>query len=282
MKTSRNNNKKIRKKRIRRLGLILATVFLMIFFIGKLTSYPEERVAEESIHQVAIRVAEQSNIQDTKQSEKQKRPDGKPMGKVVYLTFDDGPSTLTNQFLDVLKEHDVKATFFMQGSNLLKTNLQEKVKRATKEGHYVGAHSMTHIFEKLYDKGQFVPEMNETLSLIQEITGTNPKLVRPPYGSAPGLESEQIRNEIVEAGIKIWDWTIDSNDWGLQDNPSQIIENVKEGTKRDVEVVLMHEKSQTLQVLPEIISFYREKGYAFGVYNDADHFNLNFYQDKNL
>lgn len=261
---------------------MLATVFLMIFFIGKLISDPEESVAEESIHPVAAKVAEQSIIQDTVQPEKQNRPDGKPMGKVVYLTFDDGPSTLTNQFLDVLREQDVKATFFMQGSNLLKTNLQENVKRATKEGHYVGAHSMTHIYEKLYDNEQFVPEMNETLSLIQEITGTNPKLVRPPYGSAPGLESEQIRNEIVEAGIKIWDWTIDSNDWGLQDNPSQIVENIIKGTKNDVEVVLMHEKSQTLQVLPEIISFYREKGYVFGVYNDADHFNLNFYQDKYL
>ncbi|WP_026263935.1 polysaccharide deacetylase family protein [Paenibacillus terrigena] len=281
MKTSRHN-KTIRKKRARRIGLMLATVSLMIFFIGKLTSDPDERVAEESIHPVVAKVAEQSIIHDTVQPEKQKRPDGKPMGKVVYLTFDDGPSILTNQFLDVLKEQDIKATFFMQGSNLLKTNLQERVKRATKEGHYVGAHSMTHIFEKLYDQGQFVPEMNETLALIQEITGTSPKLVRPPYGSAPGLESEQIRHQIVEAGIKIWDWTIDSNDWGLQDNPSQIVENVKKGTKHDVEVVLMHEKSQTLKVLPEIISFYREKGYAFGVYNDADHFNLNFYQDKHL
>jgi len=282
MKTSRNHNKTIRKKRARRVGLMLATVFLMIYFVGKLFSDPEERVAEESIHPVAAKVAEQSIIQDTVQPEKQKRPDGKPVGRVVYLTFDDGPSALTNQFLDVLKEQDVKATFFMQGSNLLKTNLQEKVKRATKEGHYVGAHSMTHNYKKLYDNEQFVPEMNETLSLIHDITGTNPKLVRPPYGSAPGLESEQIRKQIVEAGIKIWDWTIDSKDWGLKDNPNQIVENVIQGTKHDVEVVLMHEKPQTLQVLPEIISFYKEKGYTFGVYSDADHFNLNFYQDKFL
>jgi len=261
---------------------MLASVFLMIYFIGKLFSDPEERVAEESIHPVAAKVAEQSIKQDTIQPEKQKRPDGKPEGRVVYLTFDDGPSTLTNQFLDVLKEQDVKATFFMQGSNLLKTNLQEKVKRATKEGHYVGAHSMTHNYKKLYDNEQFVPEMNETLSLIQDITGTNPKLVRPPYGSAPGLESEKIRKQIVEAGIKIWDWTIDSKDWRLKDNPNQIVENVIQGTKHDVEVVLLHEKPQTLQVLPEIISFYKEKGYTFGVYSDAEHFNLNFYQDKYL
>ncbi|MDR4369453.1 polysaccharide deacetylase, partial [Bacillus cereus] len=89
-------------------------------------------------------------------------------------------------------------------------------------------------------------------------------------------------NQIVEAGIKVWDWTIDSNDWKLKGNPQQIIENVKRTTTEDVEVVLMHEKPQTLQALPEIIKFYKEKGYEFGVYNEADHFQLNFQKDQRL
>ncbi|MCZ2969472.1 polysaccharide deacetylase family protein, partial [Acinetobacter baumannii] len=145
-----------------------------------------------------------------------------------------------------------------------------------------GAHSMTHNSDKLYKKGQFVTEMKETLALIHNITGTTPKLVRPPYGSAPGLKGQDIRNKIVEAGIKVWDWTIDSNDWKLKGNPQQIIENVKRTTTEDVEVVLMHEKLQTLQALPEIIKFYKEKGYEFGVYNEADHFQLNFQKDQRL
>ena len=82
--------------------------------------------------------------------------------------------------------------------------------------------------------------------------------------------------------MKIWDWTIDSNDWVLKDNPNQIVETIKKGTKNDIEVVLMHEKIQTLQALPEIIAFYREQGYKFGVYNDADHFELNFQNDIRL
>ncbi|MEC2626578.1 polysaccharide deacetylase, partial [Bacillus cereus] len=117
---------------------------------------------------------------------------------------------------------------------------------------------------------------------IHNITGTTPKLVRPPYGSAPGLKGEEIRNQIVEAAIKVWDWTIDSNDWKLKDNPTQIIDNVKKQTTEEVEVVLMHEKAQTLQALPEIIKFYKEKGYEFGVYNDEDHFRLNFQKDQRL
>ena len=280
MKESQNKKKtNVGTKAILSLGVVLATTFFTFFLIGKWNSIPAKGVANESSNQVNTQ--QQEKKKETPPA-KQKRPDGKPVGKVVYLTFDDGPSELTGKFLDVLKEQHVASTFFMQGSNLQNTAFQENVKRAVKEGHYIGAHSMTHNSDKLYKKGQFVPEMKETLALIHNITGTTPKLVRPPYGSAPGLKGEEIRNKIVEAGIKVWDWTIDSNDWKLKGNPQQIIENVKRTTTEDVEVVLMHEKPQTLQALPEIIKFYKEKGYEFGVYNEADHFQLNFQKDQRL
>ncbi|WP_283749240.1 polysaccharide deacetylase family protein [Bacillus cereus] len=280
MKESQNKKKtNVGTKAILSLGVVLAMTFFTFFLIGKWNSIPAKGVANESSNQVNTQ--QQEKKKETPPA-KQKRPDGKPVGKVVYLTFDDGPSELTGKFLDVLKEQHVASTFFMQGSNLQNTAFQENVKRAVKEGHYIGAHSMTHNSDKLYKKGQFVPEMKETLALIHNITGTTPKLVRPPYGSAPGLKGEEIRNQIVEAGIKVWDWTIDSNDWKLKGNPQQIIENVKRTTTEDVEVVLMHEKPQTLQALPEIIKFYKEKGYEFGVYNEAYHFQLNFQKDQRL
>ncbi|HDR4370991.1 polysaccharide deacetylase [Bacillus cereus] len=280
MKESQNKKKiSVVTKAILSLVVVLATTFFTFFLIGKWNSIPAKGVANESIR---LANTQQQEKKEDISLEKQKRPDGKPVGKVVYLTFDDGPSELTGKFLDVLKEQHVASTFFMQGSNLQNTAFQENVKRAVKEGHYIGAHSMTHNSDKLYKKGQFVTEMKETLALIHNITGTTPKLVRPPYGSAPGLKGQDIRNKIVEAGIKVWDWTIDSNDWKLKGNPQQIIENVKRTTTEDVEVVLMHEKLQTLQALPEIIKFYKEKGYEFGVYNEADHFQLNFQKDQRL
>ncbi|MGF1435707.1 polysaccharide deacetylase family protein [Bacillus thuringiensis] len=280
MKESQNKKKtSVVTKAILYLGVVLATTFFTFFLIGKWNSIPAKGVANENIR--LANTQQQGKKEDTSLA-KQKRADGKPVGKVVYLTFDDGPSELTGKFLDVLKEQHVASTFFMQGSNLQNTGFQENVKRAVKEGHYIGAHSMTHNSDKLYKKGQFVTEMKETLALIHNITGTTPKLVRPPYGSAPGLKGQDIRNKIVEAGIKVWDWTIDSNDWKLKGNPQQIIENVKRTTTEDVEVVLMHEKPQTLQALPEIIKFYKEKGYEFGVYNEADHFQLNFQKDQRL
>ncbi|MDA2275231.1 peptidoglycan-N-acetylglucosamine deacetylase [Bacillus thuringiensis] len=280
MKESQNKKKtSVVTKAILSLGVVLATTLFTFFLIGKWNAIPAKGVANESSN--PVNTQQQEKKKETPPA-KQKKPDGKPVGKVVYLTFDDGPSELTGKFLDVLKEQHVSSTFFMQGSNLQNTGFQENVKRAVKEGHYIGAHSMTHNSDKLYKKGQFVTEMKETLALIHNITGTTPKLVRPPYGSAPGLKGQDIRNKIVEAGIKVWDWTIDSNDWKLKGNPQQIIENVKRTTTEDVEVVLMHEKLQTLQALPEIIKFYKEKGYEFGVYNEADHFQLNFQKDQRL
>lgn len=202
--------------------------------------------------------------------------------KVVYLTFDDGPSPLTNDFLDVLRNHDVPATFFMQGVNLKNEAWQQSVVRATEEGHYVGAHSMTHNYKQLYHQGQFVNEMKETIDLIQAITGRSPTLVRAPYGSAPGLNSQLIRDHLVDENIKLWDWTVDSKDWALTHAPAQILENIKNGTIRNREVVLFHEKPQTLAVLPEIIQFYKEKGYVFLVYDEKQHFPMNFQHDDRL
>ncbi|WP_411828859.1 polysaccharide deacetylase family protein [Paenibacillus larvae] len=276
MKISRNN-----KRRILSLGVTLAIAIILLFVIQKFTFIIANGAVEENTRQGVTQ--QQNQVKDSQTTPaKPEKKDGKPAGKVVYLTFDDGPSKLTGQFLDVLKEHGIKATFFMIGNNLKNTSLQKNVQRAVKEGHYVGGHSMTHDSKKLYDGGQFVPEMKETLSLIHDITGTSPKLVRPPYGSAPGLKIEQIRNQIAKAGIKVWDWTIDSKDWSLKDNPKQIVENIKKATTEDLEVVLMHEKPETLQVLPEIIAFYKQKGYQFAVYNDADHFHLNFLKDNRL
>lgn len=268
------NERRVRKKKRRRLIVLLAAVILLVVSLVKFAAAPETEIAQRH----ATQPADPSTISEGKPWGE----DARPQGKIVYLTFDDGPSQWTGKFLDVLQEQGVKATFFMQGNNLKRTSLQSDVKRAVREGHYVGGHSMTHQYKKLYEQGEFVSEMQETLSLIHELTGENPHLVRPPYGSAPGLNDEQIRDQIADAGIKIWDWTIDSNDWNLKDHPEQIVENVKQATKVDLEVVLMHEKPQTLQVLPDIIAFYRAAGYEFGVYDDAEHFHLNFQKDHRL
>ncbi|WP_442961172.1 polysaccharide deacetylase family protein [Pseudogracilibacillus sp. SO30301A] len=231
----------------------------------------EEKVKEEADKQT------EEEIERGKEKSKDKKNE-----KMVYLTFDDGPSEWTGDFLDVLKEHGIHATFFMQGTHLKQPSFQSDVKRSIEEGHYVGAHSMTHDSDELYKNKQFVPEMQETLALIYEITGKNPHLVRPPYGSIPGLQDELIHDQVIEAGLKVWDWTIDSQDWKYPNDPKKIMENIKSTTTEDVEVVLMHEKEQTLKLLPQIIAFFKEQGYEFEVYSDQHHFPNNFLSDSRL
>lgn len=269
--------RKHRAKRRRRQAIFLAAVGLLCFCLMRLIPLDKAAIAdqhgEQSVYQHSTRNVSEANAEGE---------DARPKGKIVYLTFDDGPSDLTGKFLDVLRQHGVKATFFMQGRQLQRKSLQSDVKRAVREGHYVGGHSMTHQYKKLYEEGEFVSEMKENLALIHDITGENPHLVRPPYGSVPGLNEKKIRDQIAKEGMKIWDWTIESNDWNLKDHPEQIVENIKKATKVDLEVVLMHEKPQTLQVLPEIIAFYEKEGYRFGVYSDIEHFHLNFQKDHRL
>lgn len=286
-----NQQETRKRKRLKKryFVILLLVLFGTGFFVGKSYSARElpSTPDKPSSTQESVDKSEESSpkpVESTKEEQAKEEPvlEEKMPEKVVYLTFDDGPSKLTEQFLDILQEHGVKATFFMQGSNLKKEHLQESVRRAVQEGHYIGAHSMTHNYKTLYTNQQFVPEMVETLDLIHEITGTNPHLVRPPYGSAPGLKNEQVRKQLADSHIKVWDWTIDSKDWELAGNPSQILRNIKQSAASDREIVLMHEKPQTLEALPGIIKFFKEQGYAFAVYDEAHHFVLNFQNDLEL
>lgn len=205
--------------------------------------------------------------------------------KVAYLTFDDGPGKYTAQLLDILKQNDAKATFFLIGSNV--KEYPNLVKRELAEGHYVGMHSMSHDFAKLYKQGGYVNEMKEDQKLIANIIGRDPKLTRPPYGSMPGL-NEALRNQVAENGLRVWDWTIDSLDWKYNKMPvdaasTKIVENVIAGAKTNKEVILLHDiHPQSVSAVSAIIKGLKEKGYEFESYNENEHFELNFWHDKRI
>lgn len=205
--------------------------------------------------------------------------------KIAYLTFDDGPGKPTAQLLDMLKEYDAKATFFVIGSRVQQH--PDLIKRQLEEGHYTGMHSMTHEYGKLYKQGLFVEEMKENQQLITDVIQTEPKLVRPPYGSQPGL-TEALRNEVVENGFKVWDWTIDSLDWKYNKAPvdvgaAKIAENVVANATKPVEVILLHDiHEQSVAAVPAIIEGLQAKGYEFESYNENDHFPVNFWKDDRM
>lgn len=199
--------------------------------------------------------------------------------KVVYLTIDDGPSLYTNDLIAVLDKYDVPATHFLIGNNIKR--YPEMVKQYINRGDYIGMHSMSHNYNKLYKKGTVVKEMLETQALIKEQVGIQPNLFRCPYGSTPGL-NKKLRDQVAETGLKTWDWTIDSKDWKLQNSPSKITKGILAQLNGPEEIILIHEKKGTVKELPRIIEGIKEAGYEFEKYDESKHFTLNFHKDKRL
>lgn len=202
--------------------------------------------------------------------------------KVVYLTFDDGPNQYTDQILNILSKNDIHATFFMIGSQL--QDEKTSVERLIHEGHYPGLHSMSHSYNKLYKSGgsgHFIQEFKQEQALLYKLTGVKSSLIRAPYGSAPQI-GYNFRTDIYGAGFKMWDWTVDSKDWSYEGKPEKVIQQVKRQVHRKQEVILMHEKKQTVQALPQIIAYLQHQGYSFAVYKPDHHVVVNFGKDSRL
>ena len=108
--------------------------------------------------------------------------------KIAYLTFDDGPNKYTTQILNILKEKNGKATFFVIGGKV--PHYKKTMQRLIKDGHYIGLHSMSHDVKRLYtgDPSALITEMEQTQSIVQQVTKLNSHLVRVPYGSMPYLK----------------------------------------------------------------------------------------------
>lgn len=199
--------------------------------------------------------------------------------KVAYLTFEDGPTALTPDILKSLKEQNVKATFFLIGSNIAEQ--PDVVRSMAKDGHYIGPHSETHDYDTLYKKKQYVPEMLRVQKQIKQLTNRAPLLTRPPYGSTPGI-SKSIAKEMEQAKLRMWDWSIDSMDWYYKDSAKEVAKTVINRAEDPVEIILLHEQPQTLRALPAIVAGLKKKGYQFSVYDEDFHIPYNFAKFSNL
>ncbi|MGV3464473.1 MAG: polysaccharide deacetylase family protein [Heyndrickxia sp.] len=181
--------------------------------------------------------------------------------KVVYLTFDDGPSTSSAKTLQLLKKYHAKATFFMLEPNIKK--YQSIVKQMVKDGNSVGSHGVTHDIHKIYrSPNSFVKEMNQTSQTLKNITGVNSQLIRVPYGSVPYMKPA-FRKASGAEGFIMWDWDIDSDDW--QTTHGEFVQKIKNQVEncsgtRPV-VVLMHEKTTTVKYLEQVLQYFQQKGY---------------------
>ncbi len=188
--------------------------------------------------------------------------------KLVALTFDDGPDNkYTTQILDLLKEYDVKATFFMVGLQVEK--YPDTAKRIAEEGHSIGNHSWSHAdLSKLSSKARD-EELDRAQQAIIEATGMTPHLMRAPYGAI----SDSVLQSIHDENMKHVFWTVDTRDWAGS-SVTKMHENVLDNTHKGG-IILMHSFGgrkhaieRTVKLLPSIIKDLREMGYEFATVDE--------------
>lgn len=178
----------------------------------------------------------------------------------VYLTFDDGPSVHTNEILDILKEYDVKATFFVVGKEGEK--YEELYKRIVEEGHTLGMHSYSHRYDEIYaSEENFAEDFEKLQTYLYDITGVESRFYRFPGGSSNTVSKIDMSNFIdylQEQDVVYFDWNVSSGDAsGGGISVEQIIENcVGNVDYYNNMVILMHdskEKETTVEALPSVI-----------------------------
>ncbi len=188
---------------------------------------------------------------------------------VIYLTFDDGPSNLTGQIINILEEEGVKATFFVTGADV-------NTKRAYDLGHAIALHSYTHDYSYIYaSASNYFEDLQMISDRVYGVIGIRSNIIRFPGGSSNTISRNYssgimtyLTSEVVNRGYTYFDWNIDSNDAGSDvynstNIYSNVINNLSHGKTN---VVLMHDSANhtaTVNALRDIIRFGKNNGYSF-------------------
>lgn len=220
-------------------------------------------------------------------------------GKYVFLTFDDGPSNSTEKILNILKDKDVHGTFFVLGSSIEKdSKRQEYLKEELKSGNAIANHSYSHDFKKLYPGNKlkidsFMDEFNKTNDIMQSILGGefDCKVLRMPggYGTRKYYKDPSLKefdDTLQENGIINVDWNaLDGDAEGKPYSTEEMLNYVKKTSKgKNHVVILMHDaagKEKTVEILPQIIDYYKNEGYDFKVIKNTSKEENNSNQSEN-
>lgn len=192
-----------------------------------------------------------------------------PTDKVIYLTFDDGPSAYTQQLLDVLEKYNVKVTFFTTHAF---PDYEDMIGKEYAAGHSVAIHSYTHDYDKIYASSDaYWEDLQAQQDVIVAQTGQETKLVRFPGGSSntvsdfnPGIMTT-LAQQLHDKGYEYFDWNVSSGDAGETTSTDQVVENVISGIQScSVSVVLQHDsKDYSVAAVERIIQWGQENGYTF-------------------
>lgn len=194
--------------------------------------------------------------------------------KVVYLTFDDGPSQYSADVLQILDTYKVKATFFVTGEDPANENL---IYEEYKKGHTIGVHTYSHVYNELYASSDaYLQDMDKMNAIIKKQIGHRVNIMRFPGGSsntvsrkyASGIMSELV-NIMKERNYQYYDWNASNGDGDPSISSDQLVSIAKKeiGSQNEV-MLLMHDgkgNKESVKALPAIIEYLKEQGYAFKV-----------------
>lgn len=282
---------KLDKRKV--LIIIFSVIALILIYIVALKSIQimnQNKIYKQYESQIiALQKAEQDRIAqieaEKERIRKERNPNLTEVGKEninnvyksetkrVFLTFDDGPSTVTPIILDTLKQENIKATFFVLGSRV--DVMPDMVKRMYEEGHYVANHGYSHLYSSVYESPQSVlDEYNRCNDSVRNAIGVsdyNSHLFRFPGGLVGGKYAD-IKNEakelLLQNNIVNVDWNSLNGDAETNDlTPEFELQRLRETTEnKNSIVILMHDapaKKVTAETLPQIITYLKEQGYEF-------------------
>jgi peptidoglycan/xylan/chitin deacetylase (PgdA/CDA1 family) len=197
--------------------------------------------------------------------------------KIVYLTFDDGPSLNTPKVLDILKENNINATFFVNGNS---TDFgKEMYKRIVDEGNAIGNHTYSHDYKTIYSSiEEYIADTKRLEELLYNTTGIKPNIIRFPGGSNNHVSWQYsgqdfmklLTKKMVDEGYQYFDWNVSSSDAEvITQDKNKIVNSVLNSVKgKQSAIILFHDskpKTTTVEALPEIISKLKKEGYKFKI-----------------
>lgn len=196
------------------------------------------------------------------------------LGKVIYFTFDDGPSDYTDDILGILDKYNIKATFFMT----CKDRTSEFAKKFKEKGHTIALHTCTHNYSEIYSsEDAYFSDLEKIRNMIKEASGVESNYIRFPGGASntvskfnPGIMS-RLTKLVEEKGYKYYDWNIDSGDAAGYSSEKEYEYTVNQlrSTSRETNMILMHDiKVSTRDSLERIILAAKDMGFEFSNITD--------------
>ena len=222
---------------------------------------------------------------DGKPAPDSKTEQNEPDGKVIYLTFDDGPGPYTDELLSILDKYNVKATFFVTG---MYPGSAGCIAREAKAGHSVAVHTWSHDYASIYQSADaYWKDFEKARDLIRDQTGKETTLFRFPGGSSNTISQDYCQGVMTELtaqaekkGYTWFDWNVDCNDAGGTLSAAGVLANIQNGVAgHSRSVVLCHDvKSYTVKAMDQVIPWALKNGYTFlplTPYSETAHHGVN-------